>query len=135
MPNTHYPGKRWYDKDPALSMAISLLNNATSEQQRLTAEHILSLIEHLIDEETGYQPLQTRQFLQVAHLFPNPRRLHMESTANRMVEILKTLPTEVQLDMALNIINQIYMLEANLALPSPTAVTAKRAKAQSALTS
>ena len=116
--SNNHPGKRWYDKDPAMSMAISLLNNASYDQQRQAAEHVLGLIEHVTIEETGCQPLQTKQFLQVAHLFPSHRRSHLEPTANRMVEVLKSLPTEIQLEMSLNIINQIYMLEANVPLAS-----------------
>ena len=99
--------QRWYDNDPTLSMAVSLLQNAIPVYQEMTAKYILKYMER---EGILKQFDLTNQ--QIAFVFPFVKRHRMNNDAWEMMEILKRLPRQLQLDIALQMINYIYMLDS-----------------------
>jgi hypothetical protein len=103
---------RWYDQDPTLSMAVSLLQNASRSHQMQTSRYILSILEGEGILARHHLPDTDRLFF----LFPIRKRQHFDSTSLQVIELLKRLPASVQLEMALNIINCIYLLEHGQAL-------------------
>lgn len=103
--------QRWYDKDPTLSMAISLLQNASHTHQEMTARYLFSIMdtEGLLDSAE----LRT-QTERVRFIFPNFRRSGFEMHARHLVELLKHLSTENQQMMAVKLINYIYILDGEM---------------------
>lgn len=106
--------KRWYDHDPTVSMAVSLLLNAGRRDQQRTVHYAINLLER--DEVFAQFRKEIGDPLRITYMFPNNRRRNMESGTRRLLEILKLLPYSIQLDMALNIINYIYLLDAGMAM-------------------
>lgn len=106
--------KRWYDHDPTISMAISLLQNASKPDQFRTVKYIIGLLER--DEILNQYKKEIGDPLRVSYLFPFNKRRNMEPSTRRLLEILKLLPESIQLEMALSIINYIYLLDAGMAL-------------------
>lgn len=106
--------KRWYDHDPTLSMAISLLMNASKTDQIRTSKYIMNLLEK--DELLKRHRQEKGDPLAIAYMFPENKRRNMEESCRRLLEILKRLPFDVQLEMALSMINYIYLLDAGMAL-------------------
>lgn len=102
--------KRWYDNDPTLSMAISLLQNASYANQELAAKYIFNIIEQ-------QRLLNNQQFNSlykgIAFIFPNNRN-QLQVEARRLVEELKHLPSVTQESLALVLINYIYVLDQGL---------------------
>jgi hypothetical protein len=103
--------QRWYDADPTLSMAISLLHNATKVHQEMAAQYMLKLIEsrHLLDSEA----LRTRED-RVRFFFSPFRRSNFDTQARYLVEVIKHLEWQAQQDMAVALINYIYVLDGGL---------------------
>lgn len=113
--------QRWYDKDPTLSMAISLLHNASSCHQEMAARYMFKVMDamHLLDIEA----LRTKED-RVRFMFPGFRRSKFEAHARHLVELLKHLPYEHQQTLAVQLINYIYILDCGLSdfpLPEETA--------------
>lgn len=103
---------RWYDSNASLSMAVSLLRNASRTHQEMAARYILRLLEkeHLLNRPES-PPLGALQ-----HMFPRIlNRSGFEPTSRRLLEVLKTLPPERQQEMAVTLINYIYMLDCDAA--------------------
>lgn len=108
--------QRWYDNDPTLSMAISLLQNASKNHQEMTARHAL----HYLERENLVDPSFLRtQDGRIKFIFPLKRRTRMDVQACRMLEIMKRLPPDVQQAMALQVINYIYLLDGGMEIPLP----------------
>ncbi|MBX2860577.1 MAG: hypothetical protein KTR14_05045 [Vampirovibrio sp.] len=105
--------KRWYDKDPTTSMAVSLLQNANKRDQLKTTKYIYQQL-----EQEGYldNPDITKTF-EGTYIFPFRRRQKLEQSASRLLEVLKHLPTDVQVEMSLHMINFMYLLDSGT-LPS-----------------
>lgn len=99
--------QRWYDNDPTLSMAVSLLQNAIPVYQEMTAKYVLKYMER---EGILNQYNLTNQ--QIRFVFPFTKRHNMNNDAWEMMETLKRLPRQLQLDVALQMINYIYMLDS-----------------------
>ena len=105
--------QRWYDNDPTLSMAVSLLQNATPAQQDMAGLYMTHYMARLglghhapapSVPELGRKP--GLGFL----LFT--KRQNIEPRSFRLLESLKCLPRAEQLDMALHLINYMYLLDA-----------------------
>ena len=101
--------KRWYDTDPTMSMAISLLQNTSPIHQEMTAAYLLRFLERegILKE---YQLSSDRVFF----IFPLVRRSQMDRRACHLLEVLKRLPRGLQIELSLNMINYIYMLETGV---------------------
>lgn len=103
--------QRWYDKDPTLSMAISLLHNATPSHQEMAARYMFKVMDamNLLDIEA----LRTKED-RIRFMFPSFRRSQFEIHARHLVELLKHLPYESQQTLAVQLINYIYILDCGL---------------------
>ena len=100
---------RWYDKDPTLSMAMSLLQNASKSHQETVARYMFKLMEaHKLLDCAELKTQEDR----VRFIFPAFRRARFEMHARHLVELMKHLPPEAQQDMAIEMINYIYILDA-----------------------
>jgi hypothetical protein len=95
-------------------MAVSLLLNASKNDQRRTVQYIITLLER--DEIFAQYRKEIGDPLRVSYLFPFNKRRNMDGPTRRLLEILKLLPQSIQLEMALNMINYIYLLDAGMAL-------------------
>lgn len=103
--------QRWYDKDPTLSMAFSLLYNASHSHQEMAARYMFKIMDamELLDSET----LRTKEG-RVQFMFPGFRRNQFEIHARHLIETLKHLPFESQQELAVQLINYIYILDCGL---------------------
>jgi hypothetical protein len=102
---------RWYDNDPTLSMAISLLQNASKSHQEMAARYMFKLMESrgLLDSAE----LSTKED-RVRFIFPSFQRSRFEMHARHLVELMKHLPSETRLDLAVQLINYIYILDCGM---------------------
>lgn len=100
--------QRWYDKEPTLSMAVSLLQNSPQESQELTARYAMQYLQRHSLVPPGF--LQTQEG-PVKFIFPIRRR-KFDLAAHRLLETMKRLPEDVQQIMAVLIINYIYLLDS-----------------------
>ncbi len=103
--------QRWYDQDPTLSMAFSLLHNASFEHQEMAARYLFKLMES--KEILNIEALRTQEG-RVRFIFPNFRRNEFEIHARHLIETMKHLPHEHQQDMAIHLIDYIYLLDGGL---------------------
>jgi len=103
--------QRWYDSDPTLSMAISLLQNATMAHQEMAARYMFRIMEsrQLLDAEE----MRSREG-RIRFIFPSFRRSRFEIHARRLVETMKHLNPDAQQDMAIQLINYIYLLDCGM---------------------
>ena len=103
--------QRWYDKDPTLSMAISLLHNASAAHQEMAARYMFKVMDtqNLLDIEE----LRTKED-RVRFMFPSFRRSQFEMHARQLVELMKHLPPEHQQEVAVQLINYIYILDCGM---------------------
>lgn len=108
---------RWYDKDPTLSMAISLLHNASKIHQEMAARYLFSQMETLgILSSSALRTHSDR----IRFVFPTFRRSGFEIHARHLVETMKHLPKDYQQTLAMQLINYIYILDCGLSdFPSP----------------
>lgn len=113
---------RWYDKDPTLSMAVSLLQNASRTHQEMAARYLFKVMEH----EGLLQSADLRtQSDRVRFIFPTFRRNGFEMHARHLIELLKHLSFDSQQMLAVQLINYIYILDGGLSeLPFPEEHTA-----------
>jgi hypothetical protein len=103
--------QRWYDTDPTLSMAISLLYNASKTHQEMAARYLYKFMEakKLMDRTE----LRTKEE-RIRFLFPAFRRSGFEIHARYIVELIKHLNYEAQQDVAIALINYVYVLDSGL---------------------
>jgi hypothetical protein len=108
---------RWYDKDPTLSMAVSLLHNASKTHQEMAARYLFQVMEHQGIMQSAELRTQTDR---VRFIFPSFRRNGFEMHARHLVELLKHLSYEHQQMLAVQLINYIYILDGGLSeIPLP----------------
>ncbi len=101
--------QRWYDSDPTLSMAISLLQNASHMHQEMAANYMFKLME--AKELLDVAGLRTRSD-RINFIFPSFRRNSFEKHARHLVEVMKHLPAYARQEMAVHLINYIYILDS-----------------------
>jgi hypothetical protein len=123
--------QRWYDKDPTLSMAFSLLHNASHVHQEMAARYMFKVMDamNLLDSAA----LRTREE-RIRFMFPSFRRSQFEIHARHLVETIKHLPYEHQQAMAVQLINYIYILDCGLSdfpLPGEDEMEVTRAQPES----
>ncbi|WP_373532755.1 hypothetical protein [Vampirovibrio sp.] len=102
---------RWYDKNPTLSMAISLLQNASHLHQEMAAQYLFSVMKNQGILDSAALSTQTGR---IQFLFPTFRRNRFEIHARHLVEVIKHLSDEHQQDLAVQLINYIYMLDCGM---------------------
>ncbi len=112
--------KRWYDQEPTTSMAVSLLQNASIEAQLQTTDYILTFLkdENILEESRIQATLNTTSLL------PFLRQDPLQQSTWRLLEIMKALPKELQLEVALNMIQFIYTLDSGVASENETVLEA-----------
>lgn len=103
--------QRWYDRNPTLSMAVSLLQNASPCHQEMAARYMFKLMES--KNILGSAELRTKND-RLRFIFPTFRRSRFEMHARHLVELLKHLPAMHQQEMALQLINYIYILDGGV---------------------
>lgn len=99
--------RRWYDKDPTLSMAVSLLQNAPRKHQEMTAKMVLAYMK----EANLYEAANVSQD-KTLFFFPLLKRMQLDNSAWEMLEIMKRLPHGKQIEVALMIIHHIYLFDS-----------------------
>lgn len=99
--------KRWYDHDPTVSMAVSLLRNAPSDHQNVTSDYIMGLL----GKDPILEPAAKESILNLSYLFPLGRRRHFTPPAIRLLETMKRLPHGLQLEMSFHMIHQLFVLD------------------------
>lgn len=104
------PHKRWYDQDPTLSMAVSLLRNIASADQAKVCNVVFQNLESQ-GALAAYPPVPTRPS-QWSFLYN--RRETLDDASWYLLETLKPLAREIQLDAALTIIELTYRLDAGI---------------------
>lgn len=100
---TNQQSKRWYDCDPTVSMAVSLLRNSSSQNQQLAVALV---------NEKGKEleiKLSTKEFNVLG--FFKKRWYDSDEEVSIAMEILKLCPAISQKKLALEIINYLYNLE------------------------
>lgn len=102
---------RWYDNDPTMAMAISLLQNTTAVHQEMAARYILKWMEH-----EGILNAYEMGPSQLFFMFPMVRRTSLNVHARQLLEVLKRLPRTTQIEVSLHMINYIYMLDSGAPL-------------------
>jgi hypothetical protein len=109
---------RWYDKDPTLSMAISLLQNASHAHQETAARYMFKVMDGLSLLDSA--ELRTKND-RIRFMFPTFRRSKFEMHARHLVELMKHLSYDAQQAMAVQLINYIYLLDCGMSeLPIPS---------------
>jgi hypothetical protein len=113
--------QRWYDKDPTLSMAMSLLQNAAPAHQEIAVRYMFNLMrdQGLLDAPE----LRTGEG-RIRFIFPAFRRSRFGTHARHLVELMKHLPPEAQQDLAVQLINRIYLLDGGMTEPEMDAMAA-----------
>ena len=97
--------KRWYDVDPTVSLAVSLMRNANILTQYKCADLIVKTSkEHGID--------LSENILTDAFTYVLRRWYDSDQKIAEAFEYLKSLPAELQKEVALNIINLLQLEEA-----------------------
>jgi hypothetical protein len=94
---------RWYDKDPTVSLAISLLRNSSEKNQIQAANFLLEQFsEHGISVESA----KNKSFL----LF-NRRWYDLNKELHESIETYRKLSPEIQKLLAVQLINYLCSLE------------------------
>lgn len=95
--------QRWYDKDPTVSLAISLLKNTNEETKRLCAEEIIKEV-----EEKGIK-LPTGLISRINSTFQ--RWYDEDSSLSKAMEYLRLSPPELRKGIAIEIIELLERAE------------------------
>ncbi len=99
--------KRWYDSSPTVSMAVSLLQNATRDHRDLAISHIRSKLTELHPEI-----LVMAEEKNVSNLWAFiQKRRTMDETSWKVVETMRFLSEDDREKFAIEIIRFVYCLE------------------------
>lgn len=96
--------KRWYDIDPTVSLAVSLMRNANIMSQYKCADLIIKT-----SKENGVD--LSENILTDAFSYVLRRWYDTDQKIAESFEYLKLLPTELQKDVALQLINLLQIEE------------------------
>ncbi|EKE04541.1 MAG: hypothetical protein ACD_20C00051G0007 [uncultured bacterium] len=98
--------KRWYDLDPTVSLAVSILRNASAKDQLLVADQIIEKskahnipVEKILTEKPG---ILTRRWYD------------FEEDVFHALECLRVSPPEVQKVLAVEIVNYLCNLDNSI---------------------
>ena len=97
--------KRWYDVDPTVSLAVSLMRNANIVTQYKCADLIVQK-----SKDNGID--LTENILTDAFTYVLRRWYDTDQKIAEAFEYLKSLPTELQKEVALDLINLLQEEEA-----------------------
>lgn len=98
--------KRWYDVDPTVSLAVSLMRNANILSQYKCADLIIKT-----SKDNGID--LSDNILTDAFTYVLRRWYDTDQKIAESFEYLKLLPIEIQKSVALDIINLLQMEEAS----------------------
>ena len=98
--------KRWYDVDPTVSLAVSLMRNANILTQYKCADLIIKT-----SKDNGID--LSENILTDAFTYVLRRWYDTDQKIAESFEYLKLLPIEIQKSVALDIINLLQMEEAS----------------------
>ena len=98
--------KRWYDVDPTVSLAVSLMRNANILSQYKCADLIIKT-----SKDNGID--LSDNILTDAFTYVLRRWYDTDQKIAESFEYLKLLPLEIQKSIALDIINLLQMEEAS----------------------
>ena len=98
--------KRWYDVDPTVSLAVSLMRNANIVTQYKCADLIVQK-----SKENGVDLAEN--ILTDAFTYVLRRWYDTDQKIAEAFEYLKSLPIEIQKEVALDIINLLQAEEAH----------------------
>ena len=98
--------KRWYDVDPTVSLAVSLMRNANILTQYKCADLIVKT-----SKDNGID--LSENILTDAFTYVLRRWYDTDQKIAEAFEYLKSLPEEMQKEVALSIINLLQMEEAS----------------------
>ena len=97
---------RWYDKDPTVSIAVSILRNTSTRNQKLVSELIIEKgISHNIDIEIDSHK-KFGFFLR--------RWYDQDEKLYNALEYLRLAPLSLQKEFAIDIINYLCILDGEL---------------------
>ena len=96
--------KRWYDLDPTVSLAVSLIENADEKIQIECANYI-------IDKAKSYGVRITENDLSEAFNYILRRWYDKNKQIRDSFEYLKAAPYDVQLGIAFDIIDKLQVVE------------------------
>lgn len=95
--------RRWYDYDPTVSMSISLLRNASLENQ--------IAISRYISEKGRHLGIEVKESIFAKFGIFQKRWYDTDENIYKAMEVLKLCPEDIQKSIALEIINQLYNLD------------------------
>lgn len=95
--------KRWYDYDPTVSLAISILRNSAKKNQALVAEF---LIEKSKEQGISVEKIKSEK----TNMFSR-RWYDFDENVYYSLECLRLSPHEVQKTLAIEIINYLCKLD------------------------
>ncbi len=95
---------RWYDKDPTVSMAISILRNADKEKQLKVAEYILDKLETKTLNKTNLSQSLLKVFKR--------RWYDYDKKLSTAMECLHLSSLTIQQDLALDVIDMLCDLDS-----------------------
>lgn len=98
--------KRWYDQNPTLSIAVSLLQNTSLENRMKTVSFMMSYFEDHYPEALVLAESAKSGWLSFIQ-----RRQSMEQNAWQAVETMQFLSEEARRELSLAMIRMIYQLE------------------------
>lgn len=96
--------KRWYDVDPTVSLAVSLMRNANEQTQVKCAEHI-------IDYAKEHEIALKSNTLNDAFNYILRRWYDKEKTVSEAFEYFQVAPMELQKEISLEVINILQFSE------------------------
>lgn len=98
--------KRWYDIDPTVSLAVSLLRNSNEQAQFRCAEHIIDYAkQHNIELKSSS--------LSGAFNYILRRWYDQDKTVSEAFEYFQVAPMELQKEISLEIINILQFSETH----------------------
>jgi hypothetical protein len=103
--NWGFMNKRWYDIDPTVSLAVSLMRNADEQTQIKCAEHIIDYAKQ------RNIPIKNNS-LNDAFNYILRRWYDKDKTISEAFEYFKFSPLEFQKEISLEIINFLQILES-----------------------
>ena len=97
--------RRWYDEDPTISLAVSMLEKADKSVQLLCAEYIK-------DKSNNFNIYIEENKLEDAFIYLCKRWYDEDKEISDAFEYLKLMPFELQKETALEIIEKLQEKQA-----------------------